>query len=358
MTRDAHSANRESALLLTRELHDYMVEALAERFGDALSVDESPDPENGLTTYRFEHCGAVCSAGLMPISADLAVFTINGWLGRVYHEHGAALRWLCHNRACNTLAIFLRVPMPHENDLWVSANRNTLTGDQRGIQVEIDDFCTELEKAITGIRLWFPQFFEAAAIQSLSDEHKSVAIALEDPKQALEAIDQSEDYESINPVIFCYITRWLGAWGRNLEMSESATLRELADEQPQLQAALPLARLRTLRALKQYDQVLSEALPAVSENQLSAPMRAAIHAECLCGLNQDEDALEHIRSAEFDSEPWIHFIRSYASAKLGRIDEAAEHLREYEAMIGPDMLAHKKLTELLACDDLEGNGIL
>jgi tetratricopeptide (TPR) repeat protein len=348
MTRDEHTANRESALTLTRELHGYMVEALAARFGYALSVDESPDPENGLTSYRFEHCGAVCSAGLAPISGELAVFTINGWLGRVYHDHGAALRWLCHNRACNTLAIFLRVPMPHENDLRVSANRNTLSGDRRGIQMEIDDFCTELEKTITGIRLWFPQFFEASAIEGLSEDNKGVAMALEDPKQMLEAIDESEDRENINPVLFCYLTRWLGEWERNLEMSDSTAMRELADEQPQLIAALPFARLRTLRALQKYDRILSETLPSVIDNQLSTPMRAAIHAECLCGLNQYEDALEHIRSAEFDSEPWVHFMRAVANMKLGHPEEAIAHLREYESLIGSDVLACEKLAALMS----------
>lgn len=351
MARDEYTGNPGSALLITRELHGYLVEALVERFGDALSVEESPDPQNGLTTYRFEHCGAVCSAGFMPISAEFAVLSINGWLGRVYHDHGTALRWLCHNRACNTLAISIRTPMPHENDLWVAANRNTLGGDKRGIRVEVDDFCAELEKTITGMRLWFPQFFEASAIDSLSNEHKGVSAALENPKQALEFIDQSEERESVNPVIFCYITRWLGEWERNLSMSESAAMHELADEQPQLKAVLPVARLRTLRALKKYDEVLSGALPALSEEQMAAPLRAAIHAECLCGLNQDEDALEQIRSAAFDCEPWVHFIRAYACMKLGQQEEAISHLREYEALIGPDVLACEKLASQVADDD-------
>ena len=130
-------------------------------------------------------------------------------------------------------------------------------------------------------------------------------------------------------------------------MSESAAMRELADEQPQLQDALPIARLRTFRALQKYDLILSEALPAVTEKQLSTPMRAAIHAECLCGLNQDEDALEHIRSADFDSEPWIHFIRAIASMKLGHPEEGMAHLREYESLIGPDLLACEKLATLI-----------
>lgn len=89
--------------------------------------------------------------------------------------------------------------------------------------------------------------------------------------------------------------------------------------------------------------------------QPAAPINAAAYAECLRGLGQEEETLESIPSADDDDEPWIHFIRSRASAKLGRIEEAAEHLHEYEALIDPDMLARSRVADILPDDGSDGD---
>ena len=136
-------------------------------------------------------------------------------------------------------------------------------------------------------------------------------------------------------------------------MNDSPQLRAIAVETPALQAVLPIARLRALRALGRFEEVMAF-LPSLTEEQLAGPMNAAIHAECLCGLGQNEDALESIQSAELDEQPWIHFIRCRACLKLGRIEEAAMHLAEYEARIGSDMMARKSVAELLSEDKTDG----
>ena len=131
-------------------------------------------------------------------------------------------------------------------------------------------------------------------------------------------------------------------------------MRVIADETPELQVVLPMARLRALRALGRFDEVIAM-LPSLTDEQLAAPMNAAVHAECLCGLGQDEEALESIQSAELDEQPWIHFIRCCACLKLGRIEEAAMHLAEYEARLGSDMMARRKVAELLPNDESEAH---
>ncbi len=358
MNRRPHESTSEepdARIALTRELHEYLVAVLAEKFGDTLTVEEAEDPENGLVSYRFEIHGSVCSASLMPFNGTAAVLCFNGWLGRVYHNYAEALNWLGHNRAFNTVAVAHRESFAASGDLWVAANRNTLSGDIAGIRFELDDFCDELKKAIGGIRLWYPQFIDATGIGHLqSEENEGMAFALNSPREAFEAYERSEDARQSNPVLYCYVTRWLGEWEKNLQMNDSPQLRAIADETPALQAVLPMARLRALRALGRFEEVMAF-LPSLSEEQLAGRMNAAIHAECLCGLGQDEEALESIQSAELDEQPWIHFIRCCACLKLGRIEEAAMHLAEYEARLGSDMMARRKVAELLPNDESEAH---
>lgn len=69
---DSIADDRAAALTLTRELHGYLLAALAVKFGDELEVDEAQDPDNGLVSYRFEVEGAACSAiRLGKVAADM-----------------------------------------------------------------------------------------------------------------------------------------------------------------------------------------------------------------------------------------------------------------------------------------------
>ena len=352
---DSDKPDAEAMLNLTRELHAHLVTVLAEKFGDALTVEEAEDPENGLVGYRFEIHGAVCSAGIAPFDGTAAVLSLNGWLGRIHHRYAEALGWLANNRAFNTLALAHRHAHANAGDLWVAANRNTLSGDIAGIRFELDDFCNELKRAITGIRLWFPQFFDAAAIAEFeADGNEAMAFALRSPQEALEAFERSEKLQQENPILYCYVTRWLGEWVKNLEMNNSPQIKALAEENPGLSAALPIAKLRALRELGRYDEVMS-LLPSIPEDRLKAAMKAALHAECLCKQDRAEDAFEHIQSADQDGEPWVHFIRSLACVKLKKFEEAADHLRIYEILIGADAIAHRTLTDLLPENEEEGS---
>lgn len=230
-----------AALALTRGLHEHLLGVLVEKFGDDLRVDDAHDPENGVVGYRFEVHGAVCSAGIAPFNGVSAVLSFNGRLGRVYRGYARALRWLGRNRAFNTLAVAHQEAAAQARDLWVSANRNTLSGDIAGIRFELDDFCAELGKAATGIKLWFPQFFEAVAVSSFeldAAEDERLAVALAAPGAALRAIEESEEAMQNLPILYCYVTRWLGEWERNLRMLDSEQMRAMASEQPDLLVAL------------------------------------------------------------------------------------------------------------------------
>lgn len=274
MNRLRHESNPEvpdAGMTLSRELHGYLVAVLVEKFGDMLTVEEAPDPENGLVSYRFEIHGAVCSAAIMPFNGTAAVLCLYGRLGRVYHNNAEALRWLGHNRAFNTVAFVYEEPLLASGELWVASNRNTLSGDVAGIRFELEDFCVELGKASAGIRLWYPQFFDAASIaQFQAEENEGVLFALNDPKAALESFEASETAMQNNPVLYCYVTRWLAEWEKNLRMNDSPQLRAIANESPQLQAVLPMARVRALRALGRFEEVMTEMLPSLTEAQLAA----------------------------------------------------------------------------------------
>ncbi len=351
---DSIADERAPALTLTRELHGHLVAALAAKFGDELEVDEAQDPDNGVVSYRFEVHGAACSAGIVPYSDVSAVLSFSARLGRVSRGYTKALRWLGHNRAFNTLAIAYREDAAQARDLWVGANRNTLSGDIAGIRFELDDFCVEIVKAITGLKLWFPQFFEGIALAQFerdAGEDERFRLALAAPRVALKAIEASDEAMENFPLLYCYITRWLGEWERNLRMLDSEQLREWGADNPELEAKLPGARLRALLALRRHREVMEEVLPKLAESEISSSRRVALQAECLCELDQAEDALETLQSAELDDDPWVHFIRSYACMKLGRQEEAAQHLSNYEGLIGPDMLARRKLAALSQDDD-------
>ncbi len=351
---DSQANKAGAALALTRELHEHLLVALVDKFGDDLRVEDAHDPENGVVGYRFEIHGAVCSAAIAPFNGVSVVLSFNGRLGRVYRGYAKALRWLGQNRAFNTLAVAHQEAAAQARDLWVAANRNTLSGDIAGIRVELDDFCAELGKATTGLRLWFPQFFEAGALSSFerdATQDERLAVALAAPRAALGAIEESDEAMQNHSILYCYLTRWLGEWERNLRMLDSPQLRALANEQPDLQVALPTARLRALRALGRHEELLNEVLPTLSASDLPTSRNAALRAECLCELDREEDAIETLQAAELDDDPWVHFIRSYACMKLDRQEEAGEHFAQYESMIGADMLASLKIAALAREDE-------
>ena len=135
---DSIADDRTAALRLTRQLHDHLLAALAAKFGDELEVDEAQDPDNGVVSYRFEVDGAACSAVAFPYNKISAVLSFSARLGRVSRGYAKALRWLGQNRAFNTLAIAYREGAAQARDLWVGANRNTLSGDIAGIPFELE----------------------------------------------------------------------------------------------------------------------------------------------------------------------------------------------------------------------------
>ncbi len=95
-------------------------------------------------------------------------------------------------------------------------------------------------------------------------------------------------------------------------------------------------------------------MPQVDDSQVPPSRRVALQAECLCELDQPEEALDTLLSAELDDDAWVHFIRSCACMKLGRQEEAAQHFANYEAMIGPDSLGRKSIAALAGDDDGAG----
>ena len=351
------AGDADAAVVLVRELHDYLVSALVDKFGDALQVSLALDPENGLVSYRFEIHGALCSAVITPHTGEIAVMNLDARLGRVRSGYLKALRWLGQNRAFNTMAIAYGEEAAQARDLWVAADRNTRSGDVAGMRSELDDFCMEVGKAITGLRLWFPQFVDGVTLLGLEadavDDEK-LREALAAPRTALRAMEESREAMESGAVLYCYITRWLGEWEKNLGMLNSAPIRQLAADDPAMAPQIAGARLRATIALGRYREALAEALPQVDDSQVPPSRKAALQAECLCELDQPEEALDTLLSAELDDDAWVHFIRSCACMKLGRQDEAAQHFANYEAMIGPDSLGRKKIAALAGDDDEAG----
>ena len=351
------AGDADAAVALVRELHEYLVSSLVDKFGDALQVSLALDPENGLVSYRFEIHGALCSAVITPHTGEIAVMNLDARLGRVRSGYLKALRWLGQNRAFNTMAIAYGEEAAQARDLWVAADRNTRSGDVAGMRSELDDFCMEVGKAITGLRLWFPQFVDGVTLLGLEadavDDEK-LREALAAPRTALRAMEESREAMESGAVLYCYITRWLGEWEKNLGMLNSAPIRQLAADDPAMAPQIAGARLRATIALGRYREALAEALPQVDDSQVPPSRKAALQAECLCELDQPEEALDTLLSAELDDDAWVHFIRSCACMKLGRQDEAAQHFANYEAMIGPDSLGRKKIAVLAGDDDEAG----
>ena len=153
---------------------------------------------------------------------------------------------------------------------------------------------------------------------------------------------------------YCCVTRWLAQWERNLRMLNSERMRELAADAPPLLPRVAAARLRATMALGRYRDALAEVLPHVDDSQVTPTRRTALQAECQCELDQPEEALETLQSADLDEDPWVHFIRSCACMKLGRREEAGQHFSNYEAMIGHDSLGRKKIAALAEDDDATG----
>lgn len=347
----------ECRYAITRDLTGHLLSALVDRFGDGVTVHEANAPDAGLVTYRFVFNGAVCYAEVTPHNDRWAVLSFLGCLGRVYREYARAFRWLARNRACNTLAIADLGAEYHE--LWVSANRNTLKGDAAGIRVELDDFCDETNKALTGLKLWFPQFFEADAVARYKDgveRDDKIAEAMENPRAFMRAMVESEEAQQGFPLQYAFITRWLAEWEQNLRINDSEQMLRLAEEVPSLKAALPAARVRALRALRRHEELLNECLPSLPDGAIPPSRKVAIEAECLCELGRAEEALEAVRSADFDDDALVHFVRANACARLRREEEAVSHYAEYESRVGRDMLAAKKLGRSFQQDDEEDGG--
>ena len=351
------SANEvHPAVALVGELHEYLLSALVEKLGDDVQVAEAADPGNGLVAYRFEIHGAQCRAAIVPYTALGAVLSLNARLGRVQSGYGRALRWLGQNRSCNTLALAYDEDAARAGDLLVSANRNVLSGDAAGVRYELEDFCLEVRKAITGLKLWFPHLIDGVELRQLEqdgEDDEKLRGALADPRTALRDLEKSEESMNDHCIFYCCVTRWLALWERNLQMLNSQRMRELAADDPGLRAKVVAARLRATLVLGRYREAL-EVLPQVDDSQVPPSRKAALEAECLCELDQPEEALDVLQSAELDEEPWVHLIRSCACMKLGRQEEAAQHFTDYEELVGHDSLARKRIAALAGDDDETG----
>lgn len=336
---------------LTQELHEFLAAALVEKFGDEIQVASAPDAENGLVEYRFAVRGATCTAAIHPLTGVFAEVSFRALLGRVHRGYTKALRWLAHNRAFHSAAIAYSASAARTKELWVASNRKTLSGDAPGIQLELAVFCVDVERALSGLQFWFPQLEDGVTIQQAVSADSTLSDTLTDPCAMKLEIEKCADEAQESPVARAYVTRWLCDWKQNLEILNSPAMKALACEMPALAEALPAARLRALRALRRHEDVLNHTLPILSASDSPSAKDAAIAAESLCELGREEDALALIQSAEFDEEPCIHFVRSYACIRLGRKEESEEHYELYTAMIGPDIIALEKHQPFIADED-------
>ena len=68
-------------------------------------------------------------------------------------------------------------------------------------------------------------------------------------------------------------------------------------------------------------------------------------------MNQFDELLDTVRSAEWDSNPRVNYWRAMALAKLGEIERAVETFCQYESAVGTDIFGRKKLREGLPTSD-------
>ena len=160
------------AVALVGELHDYLLSALVENFGEEVRVTVPvPDPRNGLVSYQFEINGALCDTEIVPNTGRGAIMKLQATLGRMQSGYGRALRWLGQNRCRQTVALAYIEEAARAGDLLVCASRNLLSGDAAGVRHELEAFCLEVKRAITGLKLWFPQFVDYAEKTKLEDDN-------------------------------------------------------------------------------------------------------------------------------------------------------------------------------------------
>lgn len=208
-----------------------------------------------------------------------------------------------------------------------------------------------------GLKLWFPQLLVAEELLFLENgeegETSEIDCSLSAPNLALEAIEAAMEGIEHFAIPYSYLTRWTGNWEKNIRILNTLELRADARKNKAQKGVWAGDRLCALMQLKRYREAMAEALPAMDTEVMSAAVLAALRAECLCHLGEDEEALTSLQSAEFDGEPRVELVRSLAAVKLGRKHEASISYTAYERLIGHDRLARRMLNAFSKGDSEE-----
>lgn len=343
----------DAAIRVTREVHDTLVQVLAERYGDQVEVLSAEQPDAGLVRYGalVGEC-FICDFAARPLSTRAASVIIRARLGRCYVGYRRALRWLAINRANNTVAVSVdEISLPRR-ELWVATNRLTLPGDTAGLKETLADLGTELARLELGLN-WFPQLASGQVLTALeASGHELFAAVLAAPWHFRDWVlaNRSEALEQCG-FLPIHVLGWLGRWSENLDYLHEQYHRLSAEEQAAKRLGYLDAQVVALTQLGQHAAVL----PLLDEMENLRDPRSRLGATCarmraLCALQQYEEALDVGRAATAEEDPRTWLWRSIAHAGLGQREATAASYAKYEHYLGTNVVARSELRRVLPAE--------
>lgn len=336
-------------------VHELVVRQLSEMHGETLRVNDANQFVEGNSSYTFLDAGSRCYCCVVPLNERAAAVSITVQIGRLYTGYRRALRWLASNRESNSVAFCYRDDLGARRELWVSSNRVTLPGDDKGIHEMLLDVRAELLRVRVGLGCYFPQLVGGAHLASMEEyaekeKSEGMAAILAWPRGLLDAVEKDPELAGrVGLPLLIDVTSWLCEWEKHLQWIDRALAGE-SDGAPTPGERRDLLghKVCALARLNRYEECLRlvEQLEAETDGSQLGNL-TTIRCFALNGLGRHEDILETLRSATFDENPRVWFWRSIALARLGQIDEAVKAFMEYESKLGPDIIGRKELRRAL-----------
>ena len=107
-------------------------------------------------------------------------------------------------------------------------------------------------------------------------------------------------------------------------------------------------RTRALLQLRRYDETIEACrdLEQIADEDEKSTI-TGVHAQVLYEKGEFDDALDLLRSANLDDSPRVWLYRSLSHASLGHEDEAMDCYREYEELVGVDVIGRSRLFKIM-----------
>lgn len=208
--------------------------------------------------------------------------------------------------------------------------------------------------------VWFPQLVTGHDLSEMenikdNDMKRLFQAILYSPADFCAWVDQNPE-EALKRFAHLPIRvfGWLNRWQDNLNWMEKhwATLSD--EDQNENQTGYLLERTMTLGRLERFKETLFLLDEIKSEfDDTHQQLLIALRVGALCGLGQHEEALEAVQSAEYDDNSRVWYWRAYAAASMQQGEKALECLANYESQLGVDIIARKKVCDLIQKNENE-----